>query len=53
MCCSDCGYNIYTTEKEYLEDLRRQTKTTKHTKEIRELEAILSEKRQCGKNPIA
>lgn len=39
--CLDCGYNIHTTEKEYLEDLRRKTKTTIYTAEIRKLEKSL------------
>jgi len=40
--CLDCGYNIYTTERQYLEDLRSQVKgKQKHIKEIRKLEKEL------------
>jgi len=41
-CCLDCGYNIYTTETEYLEDLRRKVGKTALTDEIRELERTLA-----------
>jgi hypothetical protein len=40
-CCLDCGYNVYTTEKEYLADLRKQAGITEHTEEIRALEQRL------------
>lgn len=38
-CCLDCGYNIYTTEAEYLKDLKREAGD--HTDEIRRLERKL------------
>ncbi len=47
-CCLDCGYNIYTTEEEYLKDLkekarekRRKDKSGAVANEIRELEKEL------------
>ncbi len=42
-CCMDCGYNIYTSEKQYLEELRKEVhgKKSAFMKEIRELEAEL------------
>lgn len=46
-CCNDCGYNIYTTEEEYLKDLRRELKDSSPTiKEIRQLEKKLGIKRK-------
>jgi hypothetical protein len=39
--CLDCGYNIYTTEQEYLEDLRKKA----GNEEIRKLEKKLKIKR--------
>lgn len=40
-CCLDCGYNIWTTEKEYLQDLRRKAGKTVNRSEIRKLEKQL------------
>ena len=43
-CCLDCGYNIYTTKKEYLADLKRNASlkgVDNTTIEIRELEKRL------------
>ena len=40
-CCLDCGYNIYTTDKEYLKDLKRKAKVSDHEVEIRKLEKLL------------
>jgi len=40
-CCLDCGYNIYTTEREYLEDLRRRANRCPEEDEIRKLEREL------------
>jgi hypothetical protein len=37
--CMDCGYNIYTTEQEYLEDLRRRAAGGDAAKRI-EIEAL-------------
>lgn len=37
--CPDCGYNIYTTEEEYLKDLREKTYSRKD--EIKRLEKQL------------
>jgi hypothetical protein len=42
--CLDCGYNTYTTDEEYLEDLRNQAKETETRKEIRRLEKKLKRK---------
>jgi hypothetical protein len=43
-CCLDCGYNIWTTEAEYLEELRLKTKSTSPTvEEIRKLEKKLKD----------
>jgi predicted transcriptional regulator len=39
--CFDCGYNIWTTEKEYLKDLRKQAGAT----EIDKLEKKLGIKK--------
>ena len=39
-CCLDCGYNIWTTKKEYLKDLQRQA-GGKNVEEIRKLEKQL------------
>lgn len=42
--CLDCGYNVYTTTAEYLEDLRSQLARTgkdKVTQEIRAAEKEL------------
>lgn len=36
-CCLDCGYNIYTSETEYLDSLRADDNSPTR-KEIRELE---------------
>lgn len=44
--CLDCGYNIWTTELDYLKDLQRKTGRGKHTEEIRNLEKLLG----VGKN---
>ena len=43
-CCLDCGYNIYTTKEEYLQELKKEADrkgVDKITKEIRELEKEL------------
>ena len=39
--CSDCGYNVWTTNEEYLKDLRRKAKTWPSLSEIRKLEKQL------------
>jgi hypothetical protein len=39
--CLDCGYNIYTTDEEYLADLKKKVATKNLTKKIRTLEAKL------------
>ncbi len=47
MYCIDCGYNIYMTKEEYLNELRAACpKESALIKEIRELEAALG----IGKN---
>lgn len=40
-CCLDCGYNIWTSKKDYLRDLRKQAGTSKKEPEIRALEKKL------------
>jgi hypothetical protein len=40
-CCLDCGYNIWTTEKQYLEELRKEANESEHTSEIQKLERKL------------
>lgn len=40
-CCSDCGYNVWTTNEEYLKDLRRKAQKWPDLSEIRKLEKQL------------
>ena len=43
-CCMDCGYNVWTTKKEYLADLKRQAErdgVDDATRAIRKLEKRL------------
>lgn len=46
-CCMDCGFNIYTTEEEYLKQLREEARGKRKvvSKEIRDLEDELGIKR--------
>lgn len=46
-CCLDCGYNVYTTELQYLDNLKKQLdpENSPLRKEIRELEARLGIKK--------
>lgn len=39
--CLDCGYNVYTANKDYLRDLQRQTGEPENNKAIRALEKKL------------
>jgi hypothetical protein len=39
--CSDCGYNVWTTNEEYLKDLRRKAKKWPNLSEVRSLEKQL------------
>ena len=39
--CPDCGYNVWTTNEEYLKDLRRKAQTWPGLNEIRKLEKQL------------
>lgn len=45
--CLDCGYNIYTTEKEYLAELRRRSEVARrrdeHAQVIAECRALEQE----------
>jgi len=40
-CCLDCGYNIYTTREEYLNDLKKQAIKKGVDPEVRDLEKKL------------
>ena len=39
--CSDCGYNVWTTRTEYLNDLRRRAVSWPDLSEVRKLEKQL------------
>jgi hypothetical protein len=44
-CCLDCGYNIWTTEAEYLKDLERKYNTSPLKEAIRALEMKVNYRR--------
>jgi hypothetical protein len=46
MFCFDCGYHIWTTDKEYRNDLRRRIDAKILREEIRRLEEVLLEGEQ-------